>query len=117
MINIQDQWNNYMRYMDLNIIDLFIEDWTKLVKKQYKKLALINHPDKNNSPEAAINFVKLNEARDFLQNKSNIETFTNNYLEDNFQKHFPFADHVAHHYMQDSNVAKLFGEVFAAFDE
>jgi DnaJ-class molecular chaperone len=103
--------------MDLDIIDLFSEDWITLVKKQYKKFALINHPDKNNSTEAAINFIKLNEARNFLQNKSNIETITNHYLEDNFAKHFPFADHSANHYMQDSNIAKLFGEVFAAFDE
>jgi hypothetical protein len=36
------------------------------IKKQYRKLALKYHPDKNSSPEAAIRFLEISESYEFL---------------------------------------------------
>jgi hypothetical protein len=40
------------------------------IKKQYRKLAMRLHPDKNPSPEAKVLFIKLTEAYDFLSKQS-----------------------------------------------
>ena len=50
-------------------IDIYSDDFFKIVKQQYHKLALLYHPDKNPADTSANdNFRKINEAYVFLQN-------------------------------------------------
>ena len=52
-----------------NSCDITIE----YLKKQYRKLALINHPDKNgNSQESTEKFQQINEAYHFLKREIKI---------------------------------------------
>jgi DnaJ-class molecular chaperone len=59
------------------------------IKKAYRKLALMWHPDKNNSPEAVDKFKKISEAYDTLSDsdkRKNYDTFG----KQNMPHHMPF---------------------------
>ena len=69
-----------MSINDYKILDLEITDDNEKVKKQYKKLALKYHPDKNNSKEASEKFTKISQA---YQNIINKKTKTNTFYREN----------------------------------
>lgn len=69
-----------MSINDYKILDLEITDDNEKVKKQYKKLALKYHPDKNNSKEASEKFTKISQA---YQNIINKKTKTNTFSREN----------------------------------
>tara|TARA_B100001059_G_scaffold198572_1_gene204457 strand:- start:536 stop:958 length:423 start_codon:yes stop_codon:yes gene_type:complete len=66
-----------MSINDYKILGLEITDDNEKVKKQYKKLALKYHPDKNNSKEAAEKFTKISQAyQNIINKKPKTNTFT-----------------------------------------
>jgi len=77
---------NYKDAFEILEIDLseisYSEITLEYLKKQYRKLALKNHPDKNgNSTESNDKFKKINEAYNFL--KREIKHTENKWMEDN----------------------------------
>jgi len=63
-------------YNDINL---------NLLKKQYHKLALQNHPDKNgNTHESKEQFQRINDAYEFLKREINITNFDENEEENDF---------------------------------
>lgn len=56
------------RYFD--VLGLPINADQQQIKKQYRKLAMRLHPDKNPSPEAKALFIKITEAYDFLSKQT-----------------------------------------------
>jgi curved DNA-binding protein CbpA len=61
---------NERKYNDINL---------EYLKKQYHKLALQNHPDKNgNTPESKERFQKINESYVYLKREMNFSNFENN---------------------------------------
>lgn len=63
---------NYKDAFEILEIDLSIVSINEItldyLKKQYRRLALKNHPDKNNNtPESTIRFQQINEAYDYLR--------------------------------------------------
>ncbi len=63
---------NYKDAFEILEIDLSIVSINEItldyLKKQYRRLALKNHPDKNNNtPESTIHFQQINEAYDYLR--------------------------------------------------
>lgn len=85
--------------LEINITNLnYILEIDNL-KKQYHKLALKNHPDKNgNTVESNEKFKKINEAYEFLKSEynkkyENFDSFDDNINEEVFSKFDEFANH------------------------
>uniref|UniRef100_A0A6C0ES64 J domain-containing protein n=1 Tax=viral metagenome TaxID=1070528 RepID=A0A6C0ES64_9ZZZZ len=57
------------------------DDKINIIKRAFKKLALKFHPDKNNSPDAAVKFQQLNNAYDFF--KKELKMSGGNYYKKN----------------------------------
>jgi len=62
----------------------------KTVKHQYHKLALLFHPDKNNTPHATEQFRKINEAYEYIKSHTSPE-LENNSVDDTPQMPPPFS--------------------------
>ena len=59
----------------LDIDNTFAVD-TEIIKKKYRMMALMYHPDKNHSPDACEKFREVHEAYEFLSNnKSNAQSY------------------------------------------
>jgi len=75
--------NNAFETLDIDINNKSITK--EYLKKQYRKLALKHHPDKNgNTEESNERFKKINEAYNYL-NEIYIEDFENQYEPDSFE--------------------------------
>lgn len=56
------------------------------IRKAYRKLALMYHPDKNPSPEAAVRFVEITHAYEMVTGKKSTQTQTTKKPADNPEK-------------------------------
>ena len=73
---------NYKNAFEILEIDLSQPSYNNIsleyLKKQYKKLALKHHPDKNgNTPESNEKFQQINEAYNYLKTNFNFDESTN----------------------------------------
>ena len=85
---------NEKNYNDINL---------EYLKKQYHKLALQNHPDKNgNTSESKEKFQKINEAYDFLKKEINITNFEDCYQEQSSTSNF-------------FNTSTMYGDILNSF--
>jgi DnaJ-class molecular chaperone len=68
------------------ILDLNAEIYIEIVaiKRQYKLMALMHHPDKNKSPDASSKFQEINEAYQYLL--KNLDFFENDEETDEFSE-------------------------------
>lgn len=73
-------YKNAFEILEIDINEIKYNDITLLfLKKQYRKLALRNHPDKNsNTPESNKQFQKINEAYHYLKREIKHIDFNNN---------------------------------------
>ena len=72
-------YKNAFEILEINIDEVKYNDITlEYLKKQYRKLALRNHPDKNgNTPESTQKFQKINEAYHYLKREIKHIDFNN----------------------------------------
>jgi hypothetical protein len=67
---------NIRRACEILDIDNISEVDTDIIKKKYRMMALMYHPDKNHSPDACAKFREVHEAYEFLSNnKSNAQSY------------------------------------------
>jgi len=57
---------NYERACELLGVDAEAEHDAIVIKKNYKRMALLHHPDKNSAPDASKTFQEIHEAYEFL---------------------------------------------------
>jgi len=88
ILNIKLTTENYPDLFN-NTINNDPETLLKTAKHQYHKLALLFHPDKNNTPQATKEFQKINDAYEY------IKSYTRVLNSDNDSKNMP---HVSSHF-------------------
>ena len=75
---------NALEILEIDINVVFYKDITlEYLKRQYHKLALLNHPDKNgNTQTSNEKFKQINEAYQHLQREFNFINSENNIIDD-----------------------------------
>jgi DnaJ-class molecular chaperone len=69
-----DSWNRKTKALEILDISDTEELTESILKRQYRKMALIYHPDKNTSVDACIKFQEINDAYQFLLSKCDMES-------------------------------------------
>ena len=79
------------------------------VKKAYRKLAMIYHPDKNSSEDSSEKFKKISEAYHYILNPNESESNINNLFNNIFEE---FTNEFNNNYEEVTGINNLFRNIF-----